>query len=77
MIFLNKNIRITFLGTYEVLCWVKETLKEFGININSNILSKGKIFSFSITGNNTKNLIDWVKNKNIYCLERKIKKYAR
>jgi hypothetical protein len=73
----NKNIRITFLGTKDVLLWIKETLEELVGDITANILKKGKIFSLGISGNQSDIFLSWVEKTNLYCLERKIKKYGR
>jgi hypothetical protein len=73
----NKN-RVTFLGTKDILCWVKETLNELieYEDLKVNILKKGNIFSLGLSGRHSDTFLDWVNKNDLYCLERKIKKHG-
>jgi hypothetical protein len=72
----NGYMRITFLGSYEILEWVKKTLVEFLGEIKSKINKKNKIYSFSISNNLSLKLINIVKKNNMVYLNRKIDKYG-
>lgn len=72
----NGNIQITFLGTYEILEWVKKTLEGFVGVIKNKINVKGKIYSLRISNSLLINkLIEIIKKNGIFYLERKIGKY--
>lgn len=72
----NGDIRITFLGTYEILEWVKHTLEVFMGDIKSNIHKKNKIYSFSISNKLSLKLIEIIRVNDMFKLERKIGKYC-
>jgi hypothetical protein len=73
----NGYMRITFLGSYEILDWVKKTLVVFLGEIKGKINKKGKIYSFSISNDLSLKLINIVKKNNMVYLKRKIDKYGK
>lgn len=73
----NGYMRIIFLGSYEILEWVKKTLVMFLGEIKSNVNKKGKIYSFSISNDLSLKLINIVKKNKIVYLKRKIDKYDK
>jgi hypothetical protein len=70
----NGRVRIIFLGSYEMLEWVKNTLIIFLGDIKNKINKKGSIYSFSISNELSFKLIEIVKNNNIFYLNRKLGK---
>lgn len=73
----KNNFRVSFLGTFEMLSWVKLCLEKLiGHQLKSNILKFGNVYRFGISNKPSLALIDWIRVNKVYCLNRKIGKYA-
>jgi hypothetical protein len=75
-IYKNKsNIRIQLIGSFYIINWVKETLKEILEIKNNMVRPNHNSFVIQVTGNKAKKLINIIKNIDIPILKRKWYKY--
>lgn len=66
--------RLTFLGTYDILLWVKEVLGGLTGEIRAKVHKKGKIFSLSVSNNVGRSVKKICDDNNIPYMGRKLGK---
>jgi len=73
----NNFLKMTFLGTFDMLSWVKKTLEEIVGELKPKINKNNNIYSFTISNKPILKIIEIINEKKIYHLNRKIGKYGK
>lgn len=61
---ISSMLEIRILGTYEMLSWIKQTISEFGIINNAQVIEQNNIYKYKLSSRNSIELSNYL---NKYC----------